>query len=146
MVHIPYRGSAPQTADLVGGDALLGFSQIQTTLPMLRDGRLKAIVTTGTERSRFLPDVPTLSELGLPEMNTMIWFGMMVRNETPPEIRAKLTEALKKVHNDGAIRERLETAGYDVSGETGESFADSIRNSSERWAKLVEASGFKAEN
>src|SRR5690606_7390822 len=76
MIHIPYRGSAPQTADLVAGHSVVGFSQIQTTLPMLQDNRLKAIATTGAERSRFLPDVPTLQELGLPEMNTTIWFGI----------------------------------------------------------------------
>src|SRR5690606_35762595 len=144
MIHIPYRGSAPQTADLVAGHSVVGFSQIQTTLPMLQDNRLKAIATTGAERSRFLPDVPTLQELGLPEMNTSIWFGIMAPAKTPPEVVESLTQAFVKVHQDPAIREALETAGYDVSGETGASFADSIKQSRERWAKLVEASGFKA--
>ncbi len=146
MVHIPYRGSGPQTADLLGGHTLVGFSQIQTTLPMIQDGRLKALATTGPERSRFLPDVPTLAELGLPDMTATIWFGMMVRSDTPEEIQAKLVEAMERAHTNPVIRERLETAGYDVSAETGSSFAESIAAGRERWARLVEATNFKAEN
>lgn len=144
MVHIPYRGSAPQTADLAAGHSVVGFSQIQTTRAMLQDHRLNAIATTGAERSRFLPDVPTLQELGLPEMNTTIWFGIMAPAKTPPDVVEALTKALVKVHQNPEVRQSLESAGYDVSGETGASFADSIKTSRERWAKLVKASGFKA--
>ncbi len=146
MVHVPYRGSAPQVTDLVGGHTLLGFSQIQTSLPMIQEGKLKPIVTTGPERSRYLPDTPTLQELGYPELNTTIWFGMMVNSDTPDEVKQRLTEVMAKVHGDPAIQEKLEAAGYDVSGETGASFAQSIEQGRQRWAELVEASGFEAAN
>lgn len=114
MVHVPYRGSAPQTADLVGGHTPLGFAQIQTTLPMLQDGRLRAIATTGGQRSRFLPDVPTLQELGLPEMNTTIWFGILAPANTPKDSIDKLVPALEKAHAQPKTKEHLEAAGYDV--------------------------------
>lgn len=146
MVHIPYRGSAPQVTDLVGGHALLGFSQIQTALPMIQDGRLNAIVTTGPERSRHLPTVPTLQELGHPEFNTTIWFGILANAKTPDDVVATLTAALAKTHADPQIRTKLEEAGYDVSGETGSRFAQSIDSSRQRWAELVKASGFQAAN
>lgn len=144
MIHIPYRGSAPQVTDLAGGHSLLGFSQVQSTLPLIQDGRLNAIATTGAERSRFLPDVPTLRELGHPEMDTTIWFGIMAPAKTPEDVKERLTEAFAKVHADPQVRAKLEEAGYDVSGETGASFAQSIADSRKRWAALVEASGFEA--
>lgn len=146
MVHIPYRGSAPQVTDLVGGHAQVGFSQIQTSLPMIQEGRLRAIATTGAERSRYLPDVPTLQELGYDGMNTTIWFGVLAPSATPDDIKEKLTEALIKTHQNPEVISRFEEVGYDVSGETGPSLIESIDTSRERWAKLVEASGFEASN
>lgn len=146
MVHIPYRGSAPQVTDLVGGHAPLGFSQVQTSLPMIQEDRLRAIATTGAERSRYLPEVPTLRELGYDNMDTTIWFGVLAPASVPADIQEKLTAALIKAHENPEVRTRLEEAGYDVSGETGQSLIDSIESSRERWAKLVEASGFEASN
>src|SRR5690625_164551 len=124
----------------------MGFSQIQTSLPMIQEGKLKPIVTTGEERSRYLPDTPTLQELGYPELNTTIWFGMLAPSATPDDVKQQLTEVMAKVHADPEIQKNLEAAGYDVSGETGESFATSIAQGRERWAGLVEASGFEAGN
>src|SRR5690606_11797942 len=83
MVHVPYRGSAPQITDLMGGHAKVGFAQMLNSLPALESNNLKAIATTGSKRSRHLPDVPTLNELGLPEMDTSIWFGLFAPSAAP---------------------------------------------------------------
>jgi len=146
MVHIPYRGSAPQVADMMGGHAPLGFTQLQSSLPLIQDGKLRAIVTTGAQRSRQLPDTPTLHELGMPEYDTTVWFGVMAPARTPKPALEALTQALVAVHADPAVRKRLEDSGYDVSGQTGEPFAKAIEASRERWAGLVKATGFTPEN
>ncbi len=100
LTHVPYRGSGPQVKDLVAGHALIGFTQIQTAMPQVKAGKLNAIATTGEKRSRFLPDTPTFAELGYPDFNATIWFGLLVRSGTPPETIAKLLDAAKAAHAD----------------------------------------------
>ena len=144
MTHIPYKGSAPQTQDMVGGHVLLGFSQLQTTMAHIQSGRLVALATTGKARWRQLPQVPTLAELGHGELSATIWFGLFVRRDTPPEIYRRIVDAATKAHADAAVRARLEGMGFDVPGQTEPAFSREIRAGQQRWAKLVKATGFKA--
>ena len=145
LTHVPYRGSAPQTTDLIAGHALLGFAQMQSALPALRAGQLRAIATTGATRSRFLPDTPTFAELGYREFNTSVWFGLLVRAGTPPDVLARLLDAAKKAHADPEVKSKLEAQGFDVSGQSGPEFADSIKTQIARWARIIKASGFQAQ-
>jgi tripartite-type tricarboxylate transporter receptor subunit TctC len=145
LAHVPYRGSGPQTADLIAGHALLGFSQLETTLPQISAGRLHAIATTGPARSRFLPNVPTFAELGYPEFTASIWFGLMIRAATAATVVDAILNAAKAAHADPDVRSKLEAQGYDVSGQSGPDFAADIKAQAERWARLVKASGFKAD-
>lgn len=144
MTHVTFRGSGPQVQSLLGGHVPVGFSQIQTGLPHIKAGKLIGIATTGAQRWRQLPELPTMAELGYPELTATTWFGLMARSSTPPEILAKLTDAAAKAHADPGVKAKLEGMGMDVSGETGEKLAASIRAGTERWAKLVRATGFKA--
>ena len=144
MTHIPYKGSGPQVQDILGGHVLLGFSQLQTTVPHIKAGRLIALATTGKTRARELPQVPTLAELGHPELSTTIWFGLFVRRDTPAGVYDRILDAAKKAHADPAVRQRLEGMGFDVSGETEPQFSSDIRAAQIRWAKIVKATGFKA--
>ncbi len=146
MTHITFKGSAPQIQNLLGGHVPLGFSQIQTGLPHIRDSKLMPIATTGATRWRQLPEVPTLVELGLKDMVTTTWFGMMVRSATPPDILAKIVSAAKRVHTDRNVKEKLEQAGFDVPATADAEFNEGIRNGLARWAKTVKATGFKAAN
>lgn len=146
MTHIPYKGSAPQTQDLVGGHVLMGFSQLQTTMAHIKAGRLVALATTGKERWRQLPDVPTLAELGYPDMSSTVWFGLFMRGETPAAVQARFLDAAKKAHADPAVRARLESMGFDVPAQTNPEFIEGIRAAQQRWAKIVKATGFKASN
>jgi len=146
MTHITFKGSAPQIQNLLGGHVPLGFSQIQTGLPHIRDNKLMPIATTGATRWRQLPEVPTLVELGLKDMVTTTWFGMMVRSATPPDILAKIVSAAKRAHADRNVKEKLEQAGFDVPATADAEFNEGIRNGLARWAKTVKATGFKAAN
>jgi tripartite-type tricarboxylate transporter receptor subunit TctC len=146
MVHIPYKGSAPQTADLVGGQVPLGFTQLQTAVPHIAAGKLRAIAVTSTQRSRFLPDVPTFAELGHPDLTTTIWFGLLAPAGTPKPVLDAITAAAVKAQADPGLRAKLEAQNFDVPNEHGEAFARGIAAESERWARLVKATGFKAGN
>lgn len=145
LAHVPYRGSGPQVTDLVAGHSLLGFSQMQSVLPHIGAGKLNAIATTGDARSRFLPDVPNFAELGHAEFTASIWFGLMVRAATPPSVVASLLNAAKSAHADPEVKAKLEAQGFDMPGQSGPEFASEIRIQIERWARLIKASGFKAD-
>lgn len=145
MAHVPYRGSGPQTTDLVAGHALVGFAQMSSAVPHSQAGRLNAIATTGRERSRHLPNVPTFAELGYPDFTASIWFGLLVRAGTPAETSDKLLAAARAAHADPKIKASLEEQGFDVSGQTGPDFLADIKAQSGRWAALVKATGFKAD-
>jgi tripartite-type tricarboxylate transporter receptor subunit TctC len=145
LVHVPAKGSGFQATDLMAGHVLFGFAQLQSTYPLISDGKLNALAVTGKARSRSLPNVPTCAELGYPELNATVWFGLMLRAGTPAEIVEKLLAAAKAAHADHEVRGKLEAQGLDVSGETGPAFAADIRTQAERWATIVKASGFKAD-
>jgi tripartite-type tricarboxylate transporter receptor subunit TctC len=145
LVHVPAKGSGLQATDLMAGHVLFGFAQLQSTLPFLTDGKLRAIAVTGKERSRYLPNVASFAELGYPELTATVWFGLMLRAGTPPATVERLLAAAKAAHADPEIRSKLEAQGLDVSGETGAEFAADIRAKAARWAEIVKAAGFRAD-
>jgi len=146
MAHVPYKGSAPQVSDLLGGQVPLGFSQLQTTLAHLQAGKLNAIAVTSAQRSRYLPQVPTFAELGYKELSTTIWFGVFAVASTPGPVLESIEAAVGKVQADPGYRARQEAQGFDVPTEHGDAFARSIASETARWAELVRATGFKAAN
>ncbi|HEY1360745.1 MAG TPA: tripartite tricarboxylate transporter substrate binding protein [Xanthobacteraceae bacterium] len=142
LVHVPAKGSGFQTTDLVGGHVPFGFAQLQSTRPLIQEGKLAAIAVTSAARSRFLSEVPSFAELGHPDFTSNIWFGLMVRAGTPAAALDGLLNAARAAHADPDVRAKLEAQGFDVSGETGPGFAADIRTQAERWARLVKAAGF----
>jgi tripartite-type tricarboxylate transporter receptor subunit TctC len=144
--HVPYRSSGAQATDLMAGHALFGFAQMQSTLPLIQDGKLNAIAVTSSARSRFLPNVPTFAELSYPEFTASIWFGLMVRGGTPPAAVESLLNAAKAAHADPEVKATLEMQGFDISGQTGPKFMADIKAQAARWARLVKASGFQADS
>lgn len=146
MTHVPYKGSASQMQDMVGGHVLLGFTQLQSALPHIKNGRLVALATTGKARWRQLTEVPTLAELGYEDLSATIWFGLFVRRDTPDAIYRRIVEAAQKTHADPAVRMRLVEAGFDVPAQTDPGFSNGVRAAQQRWARVVKATGFKASN
>ena len=146
LTHVPYRGSALQVTGLIAGHSLFGFAQVNSSLPQVRTGKLKALAVTGPTRDRSMPDVPTFSELGYPEFTTKVWFGLLVKTGTPAAAIARLTEAARLAHADPAVKEKLEAQGYEVAGETGPQLLPNIKAQIVRWGRLIKASGFSAED
>src|SRR5262245_32242059 len=145
LTHVPYKGAAPQITDLIAGHALFGFTQLQSAMEPVRGGLLRALVLSGPQRSRFLPDVPTFAELGLADLTATAWFGLFVKTGTPPDTLIRLASVAKAAHADPAIQERLRAQGFEVVGEAGPDFQRSIEVQTERWARIVKASGFSAD-
>lgn len=144
MVHVPYKGSAPQTTDLLGGQVPLGFAQLQTSLPHLQSGKLRALAVTSPQRSRYLPQVPTLAELGYEDLNATVWFGLMAPAGTPAATIEAISAAMAKAQANPEYRAKLEAQGFDVPKESGAAFEKGIAAETARWAQLVKATGFKA--
>lgn len=144
MTHIPYKGSGPQTTDLLGGQVPLGFAQLQSVIPHVQSGKLNALAVTSPQRSRHLPQVPTLAELGYKDLNTTIWFGLLAPAAAPKPVLDAIAAATQKAQADGDYRARLEAQGFDVPQEYGDAFAATIAAETARWAEVVRATGFKA--
>jgi tripartite-type tricarboxylate transporter receptor subunit TctC len=147
LTHVPYRGSGLQVTGLLGAHSLFGFAQVNSSLPHVRSGKLKALAVTGPTRERSLPNVPTFAELSHPDFTAKVWFGLLVKKGTPPDIFKRYTDAAKAAHNDPAVKQKLEAQGYEVSGLTGpDRLLADIKTQTVRWGRLVKASGFTVED
>ena len=146
LTHVPYRGSGLQSTALVAGHSLFGFGQVNTNVPQYKAGKLRILAVTGATRHKLIPEVPTFAELGYPEFTARVWFGLLVKKGTPPDLIKRYTEAAKVAHNDPGVRSKLEAQGFDVVAETGPQLLPNIKEQIARWGKLVAASGFSAED
>lgn len=144
MVHVAYKGSAPQITDLLGGQVLLGFTQLQAALPHVQSGKLNAIAVTSKSRTRFMPQVPSLAELGHTDLGATVWFGLMAPSGTPKAVVDQIQAATVKAQADTDYRAKLEAQGFDVPQENGDAFAATIAAETARWAQVVKATGFRA--
>jgi tripartite-type tricarboxylate transporter receptor subunit TctC len=145
MTHIPYKSSPPQITDMVGGVAPLGFVQIATASPHIRSGKLTAHATTGEKRSALLPDVPTIAELGLPQLTTSVWFGLSAPKGIPAAVAQRLTMAHQQMLATPEFKTRMAASGLNPTPDIcGVSFQEKMSRESERWARIVKATGFSA--
>lgn len=143
--HVPYKGSAPGLVDLAAGQTQFMTDTINTALPYIKDGRLRAIAVTSAKRSQVLPDLPTFSESGLPGFDAAAWQGVVVPAGTPAEIVTRLNAEINKAMQDAGVRARLAGQGADVLGSTPAEYAAYIRAEMPRWARAIKESGAKAE-
>lgn len=144
MAHLPFRGSASQINELVSGQALLGFTQVSTSLAHVQSGALNAIAISSENRFKAMADAPTFHELGHPEFTTSVWYGLAARAGTPQEILARIEAAIIAAHADPRVRAALEQQGVEVIAQTGEELSRAIAAGAARWATAVKATGFKA--
>jgi tripartite-type tricarboxylate transporter receptor subunit TctC len=145
FTQISYRGNAPQMVDLLAGHVLFGFTQLQAVVEPSRAGLLRALISSGDKRSALLPGVPTFADIGQPDLVALAWFGLLLKTGTPPDVVRRFEAAAVAAHADPEVRAKLAAQGFDVSGQTGRAFDDDIAVQTERWAKVVKATGFSAE-
>jgi len=143
MQHVPYRGSAPALTDLIGGQTQIMFDNMPSSIPYVRDGRLRALAVTTTRRSPALPDVPTISEAGVPGFEATSWFGLLAPAGTPATIIARLNASVLKALADPEVKKKLVEQGAEPSGETPEQFAAFIKAETVKWGEVVKRSGAK---
>ena len=145
LVHIPFKGAGPGTIALLGGEISFMFSSTTAAVGHIRAGKLRGIAVTGPNRFSELPNVPTVSEAGIPGFIITGWFGVLAPAATPREIVAKLNAEIVKAVQHPTVRERFASIGTIPVGSTAEEFATFIRAEIEKWAKVVKASGARAD-
>lgn len=142
MTHIPYRGSGPVTADLLGGQVMVAFPGIAGMLPHVRSGRLRALGVTASKRSAELPDVPTISEAGVRGYVMVAWFGIAAPKALPREIQTRLHGDMLRILKNADVQKSLAAVGQEVAWqETPERFFEFMKSEAAKWAKAVRDSG-----
>ena len=137
ILHVPYKGSAPLTTDLLGGQITMSFDTITPVLQNVKAGKLRALAVTTSKRSGALPDVPTLDEAGLKGFNLGTWFGLLAPAATPTDILTKLNTEVVKIINSAEFRKKMDGIGAQPIGDTRAQMAKQIKDDTDRFAKLV---------
>ena len=142
ILHVPYKGTGPALTDLLGGQVTMTFTDVLTALPHIRTGKLKAIGVTSAERSRVLPDVPTLAEQGLAGYDSSVFFGVVAPAGTPEPVIARLNEAFRAALADPKVKELLDSQGLEApASQTPEALGEFMKSEVAKWAEVVKASG-----
>jgi tripartite-type tricarboxylate transporter receptor subunit TctC len=143
MTHIPYKGGAPMTTDLIAGTIPVGIDVITAYVPMMKSGQIKGLAVTSKARSPLAPDVPTVGELGLPTLLAENYFGVSGPAGMPKEVTDKLHAALDKVMADPAIVKRFEELGITPVKASSAEFADLVAKQANDWAPIIKAADLK---
>jgi hypothetical protein len=141
LKHIPYKGSAPAVTDLIGGQIPLVFDPIQSVLPHITSGKLRALAITSKTRSPLLPNVPTVAELGYPQFESTAWWALFGPAKLPEGITKKLRSDTEKVAKSAAFKERLGNLGVQPNTDFKESLANFQTSEIAKWARVVRDSG-----
>ena len=145
ITHIPYKGGAPATTDLMGGQVDMMFEQMYAAAPSIRAGKLRALAITSKVRSPLFPDLPTMAEAGVPGFEVQNWQGLIAPAGTPAAIIRTLNEAVNKALADPTIKEQMLAQGNELGGGSPEVFAALIKSEADRWGKLVKSAAIKPE-
>lgn len=145
MVHIAYKGSAPATTDLLGGNVQVFFGNMLSVIEQVRSGRLRALAVTSQQRQAVANEIPTMIESGFPGFEAGTWFGLMAPAATPRDVVARLHSDAAKAVRQPDVQKQLAGQGATTIGNTPEQFAAYIKAESAKWAKVLVASGVKAD-
>ena len=145
MVHIPYKGSSFALTDLMGGQVMMMFDNIPSSMPFIKSGKLRALATTGAKRDPSLPDLPTVAEAGVPGYEASVWFGLMLPGGTPKEVVSKMSQEVMKAAQNPEYIKKMTEQGYTMVSSTPEQMGEMARSELNRWGPIVKASGAKAD-
>ena len=145
VVHIPYRGFPPAVTDMLSGNIQVMFAIIPAVLPQVRAGKLKALAVTGLKRSALAPDVPSVAELGYPQLESLAWIGLLAPAGTSAEVVNRLHAEGAKAMRAPDTRDALGKQGFDVVANSPAEFSAWIRTEQAKWSKVIKASGATAD-
>lgn len=146
MTHVPHKGAAEALASLLGGQTDLMFASLSSSIPLIKAGRLRAFAVTGAKRSPSIPELPTVAEAaGLKGYEASAWFGIVGPAGVPKGAVATLNRAALSALEDADVRKRLFNAGVEIRTSSPEDFARYIASEMQKWAKVVKASGARAD-
>jgi tripartite-type tricarboxylate transporter receptor subunit TctC len=145
LIPIPYKGAGPALLDVVGGVVDMTFGDAASASKQAEAGNVKAVAVTGARRSPLLPNVPTVSEAGVPGFEASAWHGVLAPKGTPDAVVNTLRDAIVKVLADPALKERLAKDGIETVGSTPQAFNQSLQAEIDKWLKVVNDAGIKLE-
>ncbi len=145
VVHVPYRGSAPGMADLIGGRVDWTIDNLPNVLAQVQGGKLRALAVTGTERDPTMPDVPTFQEAGMQGYEVYIWFGFVGPAALPVPLRDRIAATIARIVSAPDTAERIRRAGAQLWVQTPEQMAALIRSELDKWGTVIRAAGIRLE-
>jgi len=145
LLHIPYKGGGPAMADLMGGQVPLLFSSLGPVVGAIKTGKVRAIAVTSLTRSAAFPDVPTMDEAGVKGFDSNAWYGLLGPAGMPPEVVARINQAMAKAAEDKSLREQINATGCDVEFLTPLQTVEKIKIDLAKWGKVVKEANIKAE-
>ena len=145
ITHIPYRGGAPATTDLLGGQVDMMFEQMYSAAPNLRAGKTRGLAITSKARSPLFPEIPTMAEAGVTGFEVQNWQGLIGPAGLPPALIKLLNETTNKALAEPTLRELMLSQGNEIGGGTPEQFAAMIKSEADKWGKLVRSANIKPE-
>ncbi|WP_420992935.1 Bug family tripartite tricarboxylate transporter substrate binding protein [Cupriavidus sp. 30B13] len=145
ITHVPYKGRAMAIPDLLGGHITMMFDNLPSALPVVKEGKLRALGVTSARRSPSAPEIPTLAEQGLPGFEADSWFAIFAPANTPKDVIARLNAELNRIYTLPDVQAKLKTLGLDPVLGTPEKLAAYQHSEIAKWAKVVKESGAKAE-
>ncbi|PUE07508.1 tripartite tricarboxylate transporter substrate binding protein [Limnohabitans sp. WS1] len=145
-IHIPYKGSGPMLADLIGGQIAYSFDTMTAATPHVKSGKVRAIAQTRAKRASSYPNVPTMVEAGFPNFEATTWYGLVGPGKLPPAMAQRMNEDINKVLVMPDVVEKLAQYGAEDGGGSAQRFADFIRTEQVKWAKVVKDSNVKLDS
>jgi tripartite-type tricarboxylate transporter receptor subunit TctC len=139
--HVPYKGAAQYTVDLLAGNIEIALNQFAISAPLVKDGKLRCLGVTSRERTKLMPDVPTIAEQGLKGFESYNWNGMLAPAGTPPAIIERIHGVLAKALQSGGARDLFLNQGHELGGLTPDEYATFIKAETEKWAQVAQKAG-----
>jgi tripartite-type tricarboxylate transporter receptor subunit TctC len=145
MLHVPYKGSAPAITDTLGGQTQVMFPSLFTAIPYVKAGKLRTLGIAGSKRSALMPDVPTLREQGINDVDVSQWYGIFAPAKTPKAVVEQLNKVLNDVLADKSVVKRLEDHGAEVSTMSTDQMRTYVAEEQVKWKKVVQAAKITAD-
>lgn len=143
VLHVPYKGAAPAISDLMGGQVSGLFADTAGVIALVKSGKLKALGIAAPKRTGALPDVPTLQELGLPNIDTNNWFGLFVHARTSPAKIEEISRAVRKTLENPSVKERLASSGSEPAPSTPPELGALVKKDTQKWGQLIRSANIR---